>query len=223
MGVGDAPIELAALVPVKRPDTGPLEHQLAANGQASPQRRDGVQAGDDALDISRILCSRHGRLSTWIRLLGMLPSPLDIAERGEALGLRHLGRMVLVVRAQRPLALLLPALLSRPLARARVSLGGGDERAPASCSAPIHPVREAQLPLDDVVHEIVWDVVIVPGRWIHRARWRARECDDDRVAPCAGALERNVHRDIVVARGGARKASARAHQAVAARPQRSQR
>jgi hypothetical protein len=33
------------------------------------------------------------------------------------------------------------------------------------------------------MHEVVWDVVVVGWRWIHRTRRLACEGDDDRIAP----------------------------------------
>jgi hypothetical protein len=78
-------------VPLIRTDVGPLEHELAMSRYLPPQRRERIQTGNDALDVSRVLYSQYGRRPTGIGLLTMLPSPRDIAKRGEALRLRHFG------------------------------------------------------------------------------------------------------------------------------------
>jgi len=105
----------------------------------------------------------------------------------------HVSGMTRILGAQSALAPLLLAFLARPLPRGGVTLCGRDERARASGGASVDSIRKAQFSLDDVVHEIVWDVVIVTWSWIHRPRRLAGNRDDDRVAPCAGALESDVH------------------------------
>ena len=122
-------------------------------------------------------------------MLAVPPSPRDVAERSEALRPCHVSRMARILSTQSSLASLLLALLARALPRADVALCGRDERARASCGASVDSIREAQFSLDDVVHEVVWDVVIVAWRWIHRTRRLACDGDDDRVAPDAGAPE----------------------------------
>jgi len=46
---------------LSRYDIGPLENELAAYRQRSPQWRDRVQAGDNAPDIRSILQRQHRR------------------------------------------------------------------------------------------------------------------------------------------------------------------
>ena len=94
---------------------------------------------------------------------------------------------------QSSLASLLLALLARALPRADVALRSRDECARASCGASVDSIRKAQLSLDDVVHEVVRDVVIVSWRWIHRTRRLPCNSDDDCVAPDAGAPESDLH------------------------------
>ena len=189
----------------QRSHLGPLEHEFALDRQLTPQWRDSIQTGNHAFDSSRILYSRHGRRPTWIRFLTPLSPPRDIAKRGEALRLRHFGCMARIVDAQRSLASLLLALLPRPFARVYVALGGGNECAPAECSRTVDSVREAELSLDEVMQKVVRDVLVVPGRGIHRASGLVRQGDDDRITPSASAPERNVHRTNLVFRDGASK------------------
>ncbi|HET9959430.1 MAG TPA: hypothetical protein VFQ61_33295 [Polyangiaceae bacterium] len=83
--------------------------------------------------------------------------------------------MARVVRTQRSLASALLALFPRTCARVYVSFRGGDEHATTPRGGSVHSVLQAQLSLDHVVHEIVWDIVIVPGRRIQRARGLPRQ------------------------------------------------
>ena len=115
--------------------------------------------------------------------------------------------MARILSSQSSLAPLLLALFARPLPRADVPLLGGDERAGASRGAPVDSIGEAQPGLDDVVHEVVWDVVVVTWRWIRRPRRLACKGDDDRIAPYAGAPEPDLHQATLMRR--CRTASAR--------------
>jgi hypothetical protein len=124
----------------------------------------------------------------------MLPSPRDVAERSEAFRLCHVSRITRILSSQSTFASLDLALLARALRRADVALCGHDKRAArASFGASVDSIREAQFSLDDEVHEVVWDVVIVGWRRIHRTRRLACNGDDDRIAPYASAPESDVH------------------------------
>jgi len=193
-------------------DIGPLENEFAPYRQRSPQWRDRVQAGNHALDIRGILAPRHGRRPHGIRTLTVPPSPSDVAERSEALRLCHVSRMARILSTQTSLASLLFALFARPLPRAAVPLCGRDERAGASCGASVDSLRKAQFSLDDVVHEVMWDVVIVTWRWIHRTRRLACKRDDDRIASFAAAPKPDVHRATLKRRASAREPATPAQQ-----------
>jgi hypothetical protein len=181
-------------------DIGPLENELAPYGQRSPQRRDRVQAGNHALDSRGIFHPRHGGRARGIRTLTVLASPREVAQPSESLRLRHVGRVARILSPQSALASLLLALLARALPRPDVTLCGRDKRAPASRGASVDSIGEGEFSLDDVVHEVVRDVVIVGGRWIQHTRRLACNGDDYRVAPYAGAPESDVHLDHFEAR-----------------------
>src|SRR3954452_15327232 len=126
-------------------------------------------------------------------MLAVLPSPRDIAARSEALRPCHVSRMLRILCTQSSLASLLSSLPTRAIPRRDVAICDRDKRAPASCGASVDAIRKAQFSFDDVVHEVVWDVVIVAWRWVHRSRRLACGRDDDCVATHAGPSESDVH------------------------------
>jgi hypothetical protein len=126
-------------------------------------------------------------------MLAVRPSPRDVAKRSEALRPFHVSRTARILGSETSLAPLLLALLARALPRPDVALCSHDECAPASCGASVDSIHKAKFSLDDVVHEVVRDVVIVTWRWIHRPRRLACNRHDDCVAPYSGALESDVH------------------------------
>jgi hypothetical protein len=130
-------------------------------------------------------------------MLAVLPSPRDVAERSEALRPCHVSRMLRILSTQSSLASLLLALHARALPGPDVALRGDDKCARAPCGASVDSVRQAQFSLDDVVHDVVWDVAVEAWRWIHRTGRVACDCDDDRVAPYAGAPESDIHQGIL--------------------------
>jgi len=144
-------ISLASISPATasvpaRSDSRPLEHQLAINDQLPPQGRDRIQLGDHALDLRDVLGFQRGRPPIRIGPLTMLASPHDIAHRCETLRLRHFSGTARIVRAQRALAFLLLALLSRPLARRHALVERCDERSTASCGGAVDPTPRPGAP-----------------------------------------------------------------------------
>lgn len=193
------------LVPSRRLEAWPVEDELGSHGKRSPQRREGVQPCDDALDGRGILQSQHRRCPQSVRPLTGLPPPRHVAQSGEPFRGRHLGPTRTLVRAKNLLPPALLALLANTLSRAEVVLRGRNERACASFGSSIDSVHEAQFSFNDVVHEVVRDVVVEPGCGIHRASWLTRNGDDDCVTSQPGTLEGDLHGTNLAGGCGTRK------------------
>jgi hypothetical protein len=180
---------LSAASRTKWLEAWPLEHELTAHRQSSPQRSQPIQSSDDALHARRVLCSLHEERAQCIGSLPGFAAPGDVAQRGDALGHRHLRCRSATARPKRLFALQLLALLAHALSRADVAFCGRDERACASSGAPVNTVHEAQLGLDDVVDQIMRDVIVVSGCRIGCMRGTTGDTDEDGIAPLSRAFE----------------------------------
>jgi hypothetical protein len=171
----------------------PGQRDAVADRQGVPPRADLVEPGENPL------CDRGVQLAQRVlryvdRQLGPVPGP-DlphlVAHVGQPFGACDVG---VLLRRLRRAAQASPPLLSAPRQTLTLARIGRPENGAVACGDSAEDtILDSRLRLDDEMHEVVWQIRVVPGRLTGRQFGTDAAHDRHRVAALAGLGERDLH------------------------------